>query len=123
MNATNTNSNQTNVGDIFVMSWGYDQTNLNWFQVTRASDKGVFVREIRPMSIPNSQGLMCENQVPVPDSFLSDSQWVGKKKEVGCFKDNSETFRKLKDGRYFSFNSRYFASRWDGKPKYCSWYA
>jgi hypothetical protein len=123
MNATSA-PYQPKLGDVFVQSWGYDQTNLNWYQVTRVSPKGIFVREIGAKRIKGTEGFMCENQVPDINNFLTDSQWIGKKKDVGCFLDNSETFRKLRpDGKYFSVGSNYYASLWDGSPKYCSWYA
>lgn len=120
MNETSTTSNpQVKVGDIFEMSWGYDQTNVNWFQVTRLSPKGVYVREISGRGVEGTQGSMCENVVAVKDSFLSQSQWTGE--------GNPEMFRKIKNGYKgtpsFSIKSRYFATLWDGKPTYNSWYA
>jgi hypothetical protein len=111
------------VGSIFDMSWGYDQTNVNYFQVTRLSPSGVFVREIAGKSVAGTDGSMCCNVVPQKDVFLERSQWVGKK-ENGLGKDNSETFRRLKDETAvaFSIEGRYWARLNDGKPQYMSWY-
>lgn len=112
------------VGDLFSMSWGYDQTNVNYFQVTRLTPKGAYVREIGAESVPNTQGFMCENVRPKKDAFLNRSQWCG-----GYSSSNPETFRKLKFSTYskswgFSFESRYFASQINGNgEKYSSWYA
>lgn len=35
------------IGDIFVSTWGYEQTNVNFYQVIKATAKTVIVREIR----------------------------------------------------------------------------
>lgn len=117
----NTTETSVKVGDIFEMSWGYDQTNVNFFQITRLSKGGIFIREISSKGVPGTDGFMCQNVVAVKDSFLDHSQWCGD----GDFTDNVETFRRLKpDSRpCFSFRGRYYAYLWDGKPTYCSWYA
>ena len=119
MNETTTPN--VKVGDLFSMSWGYDQTNVNYFQVTRTTPKGVYVREIGAKSVPDTQGFMCETVRPVKDSFLSSSQWCG-----GYGSNNPETFRKLnlKYGAGFNFKGRYFASLVKGSgEQYNSWYA
>ncbi len=109
-------------GTIFSMSWGYDQTNVNYFQVTRATAKGVYVREIGAKSVPGTQGFMSENVTPVKDSFLDKSQWCG-----GYSSNNPETFRRIKVSNnrpYFSFEGRYFARQTcEGSSTYNSWYA
>ncbi len=112
------------VGDLFSMSWGYDQTNVNYFQVTRVTAKGCYVREIGAKSVPGTQGFMSETVRPVKDNFLAKSQWCG-----GYGSNNPETLRRLKFSTYskswgFSFESRYFASQVKGEgDQYNSWYA
>jgi hypothetical protein len=114
------------VGDLYEMSWGYDQTNVNYFQVTRVSIKGVWVREIGAKSVPGTQGFMCESVVPNKDNFLSKSQWCG-----GYDSTNPETFRRVQFSNYnnqpvtyFNFQGRYFASPVKaGESTYNSWYA
>ena len=117
MNDTNTTVAPLKVGDIFDMSWGFDQTNVNFFQVTRVTPKGVYVREIGYKGA-GGEGFMCQNVVATPNVFLQRSQW--------CGDGNTETLRKVGriDGRpYLSFGRSYCAFRWDGKPTYNSWYA
>jgi hypothetical protein len=110
------------VGDIYTMSWGYDQTNVNCFQVVRVSKKGVFIREISQSTVRGSEGFMCRKVMPKKDDFIADSSWCDPKEEG--FKGNVETFRKISpDGRTFNFKGRYFAEIWDGQPMYNSWYA
>jgi len=111
------------VGDIFEMSWGYDQTNVNYFQVTRITPKGCYVREIGASSVPGTAGFMCETVKPTPGNFLAKSQWCG-----GYSSGNPETFRKVnyngKGGASFSFESRYYARRVSADSStYSSWYA
>lgn len=126
MNENTTPSVSVKVGDIFSMSWGYDQTNVNYFQVTRVTPKGVYIREIGSRSVPGTQGFMCETVRPVKDNFLDKSQWCG-----GFSSNNPETFRKIKLNTFskyashgFNFESRYFASKITGDgDQYNSWYA
>lgn len=116
----NEQTNQIKVGTIFLMTYGYDQTNVHFFQVTRTSPKGVFVREIACKGVEGTEGFMCQDVVPVPNSFLEKSQWCG-----GFGGKNEEIFRKVTPGKYvgFSIKGRYFAHVWNGEKTYQSWYA
>lgn len=117
------NPNPVKVGDLFNMSWGYDQTNNNFFQVTRVSPAGVWVREIGCKGVDGTQGFMCENVVPVKDNFLTRSQW--------CGEQNVPTFRRIgistynnSNKPYFNFHGRYFAYPTTAtETHYDSWYA
>ena len=113
-------------GDLFEMSWGYDQTNVDYFQVTRVSDKGVWVREIGMKSVPGTQGFMCETVTPTKDNFLKESGWTGD------YKANPEYFRRVgftcwnkgEKTPYINFKGRYFAHLCAvGSTTYNSWYA
>ncbi len=127
--ANKSNPHGIKVGQIFSMSWGYDQTNVNYFQVTRTSDSGVWVREIGAVSVPGTQGFMCENVKPAKDKFLDRSQWCG-----GFDGGNPETFRRVvvlgptnyrkESEPCFNFKGRYvaFPIRGEGET-YNSWYA
>jgi hypothetical protein len=111
------------------MSWGYDQTNVNYFQVTRVSAKGVWVREIGCESVPGTQGFMCQDVKPSPGKFLDRSQWCG-----GYNGANPETFRRIqmytstfgdkKTQPIFNFSGRYIAFPVNvTETHYNSWYA
>jgi hypothetical protein len=56
------------VGDLFRTSWGYDQTNVEYFEVIEAKGKYVTVREIAQKTVQtgHDQG-KC---VPLPGQFL-----------------------------------------------------
>lgn len=122
MNDTTTPNPEVKVGSLFCMSWGYDQTNVNFFQVTRMSPKGIFVREIAGKPVEGSDGFMCNKMTAQPNVFLAQSQWCGK----GYGDNNPETFRRFNGGNKpsFSVRGRYFAFLTDEKEEhYCSWYA
>lgn len=99
------------VGAIVINSWGYEQTNIDAYQVVATTEKTVTLREIAIESVPGSeyQHGMADMVVPVKDAFVSD-----------------ETFRKpVRRGNHcasiipFEFGCGLI---WDGKPTYRSWY-
>lgn len=111
------NNTLPKVGDIFNMSWGWDQTNNNWFQVTRLTPKGIYIREISSQGA-GGEGFMCQNVVGIKDAFKVNSQW--------CGSGNRDLFRKVGYSNglpHFNIHGRYFAFIWDGKPVYESHYA
>jgi len=60
------------VGDIFVYSWGWEQTNVNFYQVVeKSSPMTVVVREIGYETIEETSWAS-ENVRPIKDSFISD---------------------------------------------------
>ena len=91
------------VGDILVSSWGYDQTNVSFYEVVKVTAATVRVRR-RNASVTSS-GNMSGYSVPSEGFF-----------------DSETLSRTVKDDaiRIESYERAY---RWDGKPKHCSWYA
>jgi hypothetical protein len=92
------------VGDIFYSSWGYDQTNVDFYQVIKRTATTVTVAEIRS-KIVGGQGGPSEKVMPMVGSF--DAR--GKKGR-----------KKLKeyDGTpYVQMSSYEHAYLWDGKPQ------
>lgn len=111
--------NEIKVGDIFRMSWGWDQTNVNYFQVVRGTPKNVVVREIHHEEVPGTnKGGMCCQVRPVKDKFASQSYWV---------RDNSiGAVRRIHLGPRpsISFGPRYYAFlAAPDETTFCSWYA
>jgi hypothetical protein len=82
-------------GDILVSSWGYDQTNVSWFQVVGVTDKAVKLREIQ------SRGMGRDHVIPLPNRF-----------------SGPVSIKMVSPGDSVKINSFQRASRWDGKPKY-----
>ena len=50
-NSLMTEKEEVSIGDYFVMSWGYEQTNVDFFQVLSVTKKGVRIREVNPPMI------------------------------------------------------------------------
>ena len=59
------------VGDIFISSWGYDQTQNEYVQVVGVTEKSVKVREIGYSYEDN--GYMSGTTEPIKDSFVKKS--------------------------------------------------
>lgn len=93
-------------GDILSSSWGWEQTNINYYQVTRViSPCSVEIREIAGKSGPET-GFMTAYKTPVKDKFIGEPM---------VKRSNSTNSVKIE-----SYAS---ASPWDGKPDRYSWYA
>lgn len=61
--------NPLQLGDILKATWGYEQTNVDYYQVTEVFGKSVAVREI-DARVVKTTGDMSGQCVPVPDQFI-----------------------------------------------------
>ena len=61
----------TDSGAIFCYSWGYEQTNVDYYQVVSRRGQMVILREIACETIPGSEGFMSDAVRPVKDAFLN----------------------------------------------------
>lgn len=96
-------------GDIIVESWGYEQTNVNFYQVIAVNGKQtITIREI--CATYEETGFMQGTCIPRKDVFTNDSLLMKK--------------RVYKFGTSERVNIRSYSSaqKWDGKPEFCSWY-
>ena len=89
------------VGQIFYRSWGYDQTNVNFYQVVGVTKHFVHVKEI-DSSVESSDGPQTK-VVAISGSFLENSPVLKKK---------------VSKSGHVGFNSYSSLYPWDGKPKY-----
>jgi len=100
------------IGQIYVSSWGYDQTNVDAFQVVRATEKTLYLLPIATEEVKGTHGHMCCNVRPVKDKFIQDFSRP-KIRRMG-----KHLFPEKASSRHRSFGL------WDGsKTYYCSWYA
>lgn len=90
-------------GNILVSSWGYDQTNADFYEIVGRTSSMVLIREIDKKVV--SQTETSARVVPVPGKFIGP---VMKKKPTPGFRPN--TIR-------VNINSYSGASTWDGKPQ------
>jgi hypothetical protein len=65
--------NPFTVGQVFYDSWGYDQTNIDFYQVVEIGKRSIKLRKIGENIVPGSQGNMCEHVTPAVDSFTGES--------------------------------------------------
>lgn len=89
------------VGDIFYRSWGYDQTNINFYEVTAVKGKSAILREVGKRVVKEDSS--AEYVVAAPGKFKGAPM---KKLVQG---DGRDLRVKMEHGS---------ASLWDGKPKY-----
>lgn len=57
------------IGMIFENSWGYDQTNVDYYQVVRITPRGCYIRPIGRKSVVGSDGFMSDSVVPDKNGF------------------------------------------------------
>jgi len=94
------------VGDIFASSWGYEQTQVDFYQVIEKN--GVHTATLQKISyntVEGSDGHDYCNVVAIKDSFV-----------------DSDTFKRRVTKNGIKICSVASASKWDGRPKYKSWY-
>lgn len=100
------------VGTILRSSWGYDQTNVDFYMVIGHKGKQtVTLQRIGAASIEGSEGYMCDECTAAPDVK------VGEPFDARMDSSTSVGFSRYKGGY------RHWASKWDGSKCYRSWYA
>lgn len=62
--------NKIDVGTILYDSWGYDQTNVDFYQVTEKKGSTVTLRSIQAEQIEGSESFMSDMCRPVKDAFI-----------------------------------------------------
>jgi hypothetical protein len=91
-----------NVGDILYSSWGYDQTNINFYEVTKIlGPKFIEIRELA-QKIARSEKT-ADYVLPMPGRYARHSRPMKKRVAPGGIV-KIESFQR--------------AYKWDGKPKY-----
>jgi hypothetical protein len=70
---------QLQVGTLLCYSWGYDQTNVDYFQIVKRSGRSVWIRPIGSREVPGSDhGGMSNRVMPARDKFLDDKPPIRK---------------------------------------------
>lgn len=116
-------------GDILHHSWGYDQTNCDFYQVVGVKPHSVTLRKIAGQTVPGSEGFMSEKLMPVKDAFIEKGTQALTKhgqditpqnptieKRVSFYVNDDETLR------YYISVPFGWCAKWDGNPQYSSWY-
>lgn len=96
-------------GDILYSSWGYDQTNIDFYQVTKVvGKKSVKIRKIYS-GIDHHDGCQSNYVVPMKDSFYENRGEYDR--------DGNEMLKRVQEGNIVSISSYANAYPWDGSPK------
>jgi hypothetical protein len=91
------------IGQILVSSWGYEQTNIDFYQVIAVTKASVRIVKLRKTSVPAGTA----NQViPVPNSADPADKGVIRR------------FKSWGKGYSVSISEYASASLWDGEPEY-----
>lgn len=98
------------IGDIFVATWGYDQTNADFFQVVKVRDKTISIQHIKSKITESSPQSMSGYSVPIRNAF--DGKVKTKKLRTFYGKEVFE-----------AGESMGLAEEWNGDPVGISWYA
>lgn len=94
-------------GDIMYTSWGYEQTNVDWFQVieVKPSGKTIVIREIAGnLETDSGCGPMSGRTAPVKGKFVGEPMT-----------------KRVQQGDSVKIHQSAYAYKWDGKPRYTSW--
>lgn len=98
------------VGDIIYNTWGWEQTNVDYYQVVRTSDHFVWLRRIA--GDVTQDGFMSGYTTPKPNEFLAlDDYPITKHGARLC---NGENYVGFEHGS---------GRQYRGGKQYCSWYA
>jgi len=122
--------NPFSVGDILHHSWGYDQTNCDFYQVVEVKKASVVLRKIAGKTVPDSEGFMSQSLMPEKDAFIVEGHQALTKYSKAISPENPTIFKRVsfyvKDDdslRYYIPTPYGWCDLWDGKPQYSSWYA
>lgn len=96
---------QVKVGTIFSSSWGYEQTNITFYEVVKVSGSFVTVRRLEQIKTEEARA-MAGTTVPKPGVFTNDEP-LKRKLRPGW-----------SDGRHgIRISSYEWAKQWDGEPE------
>ena len=96
-----------NIGDVLYSSWGYDQTNVSFYQIVGKTGKATLVLQEVGKEFVETHGLSDMAGRVVPDV---------KYKKGGTFKKRVTKYGHVNISSYETL------FKYDGTPKYISWY-
>lgn len=98
------------VGDIVYSVWGYEQTNVTFYEVVRVpSSRSATVREIEAEIVEDAPGSMTGKSTPKPGAFVQGVK---------------DATRRATGWQTLSAGERWRGglSKWDGTPRRVTWY-
>mgnify|MGYP003680694653 CR=1 FL=1 len=99
------------VGECLYASWGYDQTNIDYYQIVRVSKRSVWFRKIDGR-IVKADGQLSSTVSPTKDAFLN-----------AALREGGEHRRSVGAGNAVSYGSRHLTScAWDAEHHQSSYH-
>lgn len=94
-------------GDILSGTWGWEQTNVEFYKVLSKKGSTIEIRELGQKTVEGSTYShgMADMRLP-GDNFVADAPII----------------KKLVRSAYIKINDCISLSKWDGRAEYCSWY-
>ena len=109
------------LGAIFYTSWGYEQTNIEWFEVVKTTAKTVTLRRIA--GAREYCGAMDGYTKPCPGSYVDDFKFDDDENANGIRRIVKNYGWGNEDSWSCKIDEVRHAHLWDGKPKHFSeWY-
>lgn len=102
---------KVNVGDIFVTSWGYDQTNVDFYQVVEVKAKTVIIKSIASKTVEGSSYYDSCRVKPIKDKFIEGNRGETLTKRILGY--NGKPYLSME------FGSARLVE--EGQDFYCSW--
>lgn len=99
------------VGDIIYNTWGWEQTNIDYYVVTSVSAKTITVQEIQSGLVNGEESFMSGRKAPI--------------EPVQRIEDGDKFRLTVRPNGYIaspSDHKHYYFSKWDDQPLTCSWY-
>jgi len=93
------------VGTVFYTVWGYEQTNVEFYEVTHSTAKMVTVRELETAQTEN-KGEFTGCAVPLKGRYKQNSKPIKRKLDTSHFEQP-----------IISITSYQLARMWDNRPK------
>lgn len=97
-----TKDHDVKIGDIYYTSWGYDQTNIDFYKVVNVRGSRIDLKELTQQYVDRGEGGYDDSVIP-GDEFANDKIY---------------TVSARADGTLTSLSSFEYLSKWDGRPKY-----
>jgi hypothetical protein len=101
-------------GDILYNSWGYEQTNINWFKVLTCTDSTLVIQEVAAMQTPQDNEHFNDRGTSVPNL----DKVIGSPRRVRI-----QRWRHSQQVTFFVKICHGAGHLWDGKPKHYTSYA
>jgi hypothetical protein len=103
------------VGDIIYNSWGYDQTNIDFYQIVEVKAKSIMINRIGKCYVEGTEGFMSSNVKPIQDDFIGEP--ILKKVNILVnYNGNIQYYIKAEHGCFVEYHN-------EKSGVYSSWYA